>query len=316
MAELLGMSTDSAYRRIRGETSLTFDELGKISSKFGISLDALMGQSTNDVVFHHQPVDEIHFDFITYLRYIRDQMAVIAACDDKDVVYMANEIPLFHLMHSPEIASFKLFFWQKTILDFSAFRNRKFQLMQKDEQANEISRELRDLYCRIPSTEMYHSETIDTTLKQIEYYFVTGYFEDKREAILLLDKLSELMDHIKHQCEAGCKFKITEDGRMPEFLGYPKEGNFTVFYNEVLHTDNTVLVRLGDRYLSFLTSNGISSLSTESKSYYTSTRLSLEILKRRATIISGSSEKERIRVFGYYQNKIARLRERLSFTLD
>lgn len=313
---MLGLSNDSAYRRIRGETSLTFDELTKLSKRFNISVDSLMESSSNDVVFHYQPLDEESFDFMTYLEYIRAQMQLIASAEDKEVIYMANEIPLFHLMHVPEIAAFKLFFWQKTILDFSDFRNQKFKLMQKDERVNELSRDIRDLYCKIPSTEIYHSETIDTTLKQVEYYFVTGYFEDKREAIYILDKLVELVDHIKHQCEAGCKYKRTEDGRIPEFLGYQKENNYTVFHNEVLHTDNTILVRLGDHYMSFLTSNGISSLSTESENFFVNSKKALEILKRRATIISGTSEKERNRVFESYQRKISKLKDRLKMMMD
>lgn len=315
VADMLELSTDSAYRRMRGETSLTFEELALLSKRFNISVDSLMESETNELTFQFQPLKEDGFNFIEYLKYIEQNMKLIEAEEDKEVIYIANEIPLFHLLHVPEVASFKLFFWQKTILDFSQFRDQRFKLGKVDEQVNELSRSLRDLYCRIPSTEIYHSETVDTTLKQIEYYFDSGYFEVREEAMHLLNKVEVLIKHIRNQCEVGYKFRQQEDGQAPEFTGYRKQDNYTVFHNDVLHTDNTILVRLGSRYLSFLTSNGISSLSTMNEKFYHESVRAIGVLKRRATLISGTSEKERNRVFENYFRKIERLRARLDSQL-
>lgn len=315
LAELLELSNDSAYRRIRGETSLTFEELAKLSRHFGVSLDALMDSDSNELIFHFQPLNEEDFNFFHYLQYIESNVRTIAEAKDKEVIYIANEIPLFHLMHVPEVAAFKLFFWQKTILDFSGFRNEKFKLNKIITKVNDLSRSLRDLYCEIPSTEIYHSETIDTTLKQIEYYFEAGYFEDKSESIILLDRVSELVAHIKLQAEMGYKFKKSQHGIVPEHLSYEKENNFTVYHNDVLHTDNTILVRLEDRYLTFLTSNGISTLSTQNERFYKKSYAAINVLKRRATLISGTSEKERNRVFDNYFTKIDKMKGRLKAML-
>lgn len=41
LADTLEVSNDSAYRRIRGETSLTFDEIAILSIKYGVSIDNL-----------------------------------------------------------------------------------------------------------------------------------------------------------------------------------------------------------------------------------------------------------------------------------
>lgn len=311
VAELLGVSNDSAYRRIRCETALSLEEVAKICGHFQLSIDTLLQTSSDEVIFNFQPLNEQSFDFRRYLEYIRDTMKLIAESPEREVVYMANDIPLFHLMHAPEVASFKLFFWQKTILDFSTFRNQKFKLNQKDEEVNAISRDIRHYYCAIPSTEIYSSEAIDTTLKQIEYYFVSGLFEDRSEALLLCDRLESLVEHVRLQCEAGYKFKAQPDGSIPEHVPYPKVGNYSVFHNEVIYTDNTILVRLGDQFLSFLTSNGINSLSTRSEAFYRNSYQSLDILKRRSTIISGTSEKERNRVFLRFLDKIRDMKARL-----
>jgi len=41
IAEILGLSNDSAYRRLRGETALSLDETMLLCKKFRISLDML-----------------------------------------------------------------------------------------------------------------------------------------------------------------------------------------------------------------------------------------------------------------------------------
>ena len=63
IADLLHISNDSAYRRIRGETSLTFQEIGLLSNKYGISVDRLAMGHSNQVAFRYKPLDETKFTF-------------------------------------------------------------------------------------------------------------------------------------------------------------------------------------------------------------------------------------------------------------
>jgi hypothetical protein len=220
VADVLQMSNDSTYRRIRGETALSLDEASILCKAHDISLDSVLQAGKNEITFHFEPLDERSFTFMDYLGSILSNMEMIDSAEEKEVIYMANEIPLFHLLNSPALAAFKLFFWQKTILDFSVFRETKFKLFQKDDEVSDISRKLRALYCKTPSVEVYNSETIDTTLKQIEYYYETGYFEVADEAIILLDHLTILVDHIKSQCEMGFKFNYDKEGNTPEYVPY------------------------------------------------------------------------------------------------
>ena len=47
IADLLEISTDSAYRRIRGEKPLSLHELQKLAGTYQISLDDLLGNPSN-----------------------------------------------------------------------------------------------------------------------------------------------------------------------------------------------------------------------------------------------------------------------------
>ncbi|MDR2039182.1 MAG: helix-turn-helix domain-containing protein [Bacteroidales bacterium] len=56
--DLLGVSSDSAYRRIRGEKELSFSELKKICEKFNLSMDEILNYNSNQgALFHYIPVN-------------------------------------------------------------------------------------------------------------------------------------------------------------------------------------------------------------------------------------------------------------------
>ena len=54
IANLLKISIDSAYRRIRGEKELSFEELGLLCSAFNISIDQIMNLGNGKVLFNGQ----------------------------------------------------------------------------------------------------------------------------------------------------------------------------------------------------------------------------------------------------------------------
>jgi hypothetical protein len=51
IAELLEISIDSAYRRIRGEKPVAFDELQQLCSAYKLSLDPFLMQDSNSFIF-------------------------------------------------------------------------------------------------------------------------------------------------------------------------------------------------------------------------------------------------------------------------
>ena len=51
MAELLNISNDSAYRRIRGEKAISFEEMQKLCTHFKVSLDQFLHLQNDAIVF-------------------------------------------------------------------------------------------------------------------------------------------------------------------------------------------------------------------------------------------------------------------------
>jgi plasmid maintenance system antidote protein VapI len=177
IAELLEISYDSAYRRIRGEKELSMEELYRLSHRFEFSLDALLGIQANNVVFRKFSLTPRQYYIKDWLTTILEDIKRIHQAKDKEIIYAAKDPPIFHYFHFPEIAAFKFFFWEKTIFDFPEYENKKFRLEDVNPEIVEIGNNILRSAVKIPTIEIWNEDTFRIFMRQIEFYWVSGYFE-------------------------------------------------------------------------------------------------------------------------------------------
>lgn len=305
VADLMGVSNDSAYRRIRGETELTFAEIKVLCNHFRLSLDGIIESTSSTVNFHFKSMSERNFSYVSYMESILDTMNNLTIEDESEFIFICNDIPFFHIFHIPEVAAFKSFVWQKTVLGYEEMKGKKFELTLPDEQLKNASIGLRDVYAKIPSTEIFHPGTFDVTLNQIEYYSIAGLFKNWKDAILICDKLHRLVDHLEAQATNACKFHPKQV--LPEVVNK----NYKLYFNDVLYIEDAVLIKSGDVKSVYLINMTLNSLITHSNRFYDDFNSSVQNLLAKSTLISGTSEKERSRVFMNYRKKIDKLKDKI-----
>lgn len=302
VAELLSVSTDSAYRRLRNNTLLTFPEISILANHFNLSVDKFLNTKQKMVSFSYQTLNEADFDFTDYLKSILADLKRIKSAKSPQIFYFAVDIPLPQLLFVPEMAAFKLFFWEKTILNFEKLSKSKFQFTFGNEEINKISREIRDLYISIPSIEIYSPDTIHTTLKQFRYYLDAGYFKSKEDALTLCDKFIQLIEHIKDQAAEGRKVNKKNSAIF---------GDYKLYFNEVLYSDTSILAETGTDKFSYLANNGLRRVVTNNEDFYNESRTTVDKLLKKASLLSGASEKERNIVFNRYIDSIQSFKNEL-----
>ena len=64
ISDILDISRDSAYRRLRGETILSLTEVRKISNHYGISLDTLLNTQNDSITFQYRSINNESFTFL------------------------------------------------------------------------------------------------------------------------------------------------------------------------------------------------------------------------------------------------------------
>lgn len=290
VADELDISIDSAYRRIRGETSLTIDELKQLSNKFEISLDAVFTGTSNSVLFSYRAINPEKFSYNQYLTSIIDNMQALGAFNLKEIVYGAKDIPIFYFFILPRVAAFKLFFWMRNIYNFPNLENKKFDPADIPEDLISIAKKVWESYVHIPSIEIWSEETYKITLRQIENYHQSDRFRSKENALELIEDYRKIMQHVQAQTESGCKFLY--NGKH-----HGDEQNYKFYFNEIIISDNTVLFKMGDFDMVHIGHNVMNILSTTDPVFCRDTQMIHKNLIKNSTLISVVGEKERYRLF-------------------
>ena len=302
MAEVLDISSDSAYRRIRGEKAISFDEIKKLCSRYRVSLDQIMNIDSDSTIFTGRNLETEEFDFENYLREILTSLKAIKSTTSKKIYYEAKDIPIFHHFQFPELATFKFFFWMKSVMYYPSYHKMYFEDNQLTDMFRNMAREIISTYCQIPSVEIWVVESINATIRQIEYYHEAGIFRKKETIALLYDQLSALADHIREQAEQGEKFLVGEKPR-------GNKGSYELYYNEVFLGHNTIVIETDGVLTTYLNHAVMNFMSTRDEVFNRYTLRSIENNMKKSVLISSVSEKERSRFFNILSANIAASRK-------
>jgi len=297
VAEILHISSDSAYRRIRGETPLVLDEARELCLHFRLSLDHVLNVQAGSTLFQHVRVNTHSYNYEQYLKGLLKQMQYIDGFIHKELIYRTKDLPIFHNFYYEPLIAFRYFFWMKTIIQHPDFIGKEFTINCVPAEIIFLSRELSRLYNKVPSVEIWNTECINAAISQIEFYKDSGYFSAATDIRLIYESLEETFSHLKNQAEYGSKFMPHESREM-------KKNNFTFFYNRVVLGDNTIMVITDNSKTVFLNYDGLNYITTRDEEFCNSCHEDLQNLIKRSTIISETSEKQRNIFFGIMMNKI------------
>ena len=132
LAELLDISYDSVYRRIRGEKPITLDELKLLCEKFNLSLDQVLQLHSDKILFTDPEANADVKDFKQYLTGMVQVFEQFKQATQKNMLYLSKDVPVFHFFYYKELTAFKAFFWDKSILNNPAYEGKNFSIKNYD----------------------------------------------------------------------------------------------------------------------------------------------------------------------------------------
>ena len=297
VSEVLHVSSDSAYRRIRNETPLVLQEAKQLCEHFQLSLDQILSLKSNSVLFENIRINNQQYSYEKYLSDIIGLTKQINSFKQKEIIYLTKDVPLFHSFYFKPLITFRFYFWMKTILQHPDYATKAIDLNGISATTETLSREMARAYTQIPSTEIWNTECINSIISQIEFYKDSGLFSLAADIREVYRAVEETILHLKDQVEYGCKF-------MPGENPQTKKLNFTFFYNRVVLGDNTILVTTDNIKTAYLNYNGLDYMVTHDERFCNQCVEDLDNLMRRATVISQTSEKQRNIFFGILLAKI------------
>lgn len=299
MSELLHISRDSAYRRIRKETILSLDEVRILCERYNVSIDSLMEKSSGRVSFEFEAQYGPGLSIKSWLESVHDCLKMMEAQPDGHIIWHSKELPIFHYFRFPKLAAFKLYWWMNLSNCETyppAYNERKVGL-----DLLALGERTWHLYSKLSSTEIVSRDLINTTLRQVEYAQESGLLAPDTAA-QLCHECTELVQLLEDQASQGIKREDTKQSG----------GKLELYLNELMTGDNTLLFQSSDRHFAFVTYNNFNIMSTCNESFCKQTDQYMKAMIRKGVLISKVAERERIKFFKGIHQQIENTRSLLN----
>ena len=290
LSDVLEISMDSAYRRIRCETAFSIGDVIKLCNHFKISFDSFSHSESGHVSFTYTRMLEGERYFHDYLDSMISDLKIINSAKNSKIIYACEDVPVFHNYKYPSLSAFKMFYWMKSIMNVGSLNDEKFDVDKISDELKSKGQQIAELYATIPSVEIWTDTTIQSAIKQIKFYWDSGMFVSADHALSVCNDLKSEIKDIQKQAELGAKF-ISE-----EMKNVNKE-NYLVYFSEIEITNNCVLVTLGDQKQVYLGHQTFNTMSTSNINYCNETEEWLNNIIKKSTQISGISETHRYQFF-------------------
>jgi len=292
IADTLKISRVSVYRREREEVPLIAREIELLCREFSISLDEFLLSGPQTIMFRYTSLNMEKMDnYVHYIHSLLAHLEQVVKSDDKEILFCADDIPIFHFMAFPELTYFKLYTWNQSVMDLGIpFEEFVYEI--KKLHVDDLFNKLHALYLKIPSREIWSGLTMMRFLELLEYYESIGSFQSKGSVETLMLQVQGLLDNLKswtlsQEKDLGVSFELYNS---PLDLGL----------SQMLcrqQGQNSVLIKLYT----------INSIATYDERYVSETSDWIKALLKKSICLSLSAEKERIKFFRKMENDIQSL---------
>ena len=303
LGQLLGLSADSVYRRIRGEKPVTLDEVQRICEHYRLSIDQLLQTRSDSILFQAPGIDANPTSFTAYLRGMLEQFNYFNSFERRDLCYICKDVPFWYFYLYPALAAFKTFFWLKTIHNDPALAGQRFSMETFPfNDCFTLGQEILQQHARMSTVELWNQESIHSTINQIAWYRDAGMFRNREDLLSVIDSCIRMIDHLEAQTVIGRKF-------MPGATDLTHRGSLRLYINELILGSNTILLELDGRKMAMITYSVFGYLITRDERFTARAFENFNSLLSRALLISESGEKERTRFFNSLRDKVRALKD-------
>lgn len=309
LSQFLSLSPDGVYRRLRGETLLTPDEVFALAKEFNISIDNIINTDEQNLIFSFNAFNQPVTDFSIYIDQLLFTADQILPLPEVELYYAAQELSILFLPSFPRVFAFRMYVYGLTYWKIEHLQDTQFDFSLVPASVFEKGQEIVKKYNSINSHELWDLSLIDNTLNQIEYLATIDRFKNIEQVRILCQDFIEIMEHLKKMAKHGRKFLRGEE---------PTEESavFDLYYNEFASTNDSLLFSSPLKKLLFTSFGSPDFLSTDNQRFCKHLEEWFKTIIARSTSISTHSERKRDWFFRQLEKKIHTTRKKIEILYD
>jgi hypothetical protein len=190
--DLLEISRESAYRRLRGDVPFSIDEISKLSLELDFSVDELIRDSKDRLVFFSQrtAADDFSHAFQVMLQKTSNYIQRLTQAQEAESLVVINHIPPVFTVHYDHLFKFLYYRW--------LHQNRKSSLnfyyadVVIPQEIAELQKKIKFGARSLGNTYIFDPNIISNLLGIIQYYYRRRLITDDELDLLIDDLLAEI----------------------------------------------------------------------------------------------------------------------------
>ena len=308
LEDMLQVSKGNVYKRMRGELPLSISEVVLLAKKYDISLDEWLFRDTGRVSMHFMSLLRPVQSPLEFLRRLHYLLARASQLSGLAIHYATTEMAGFQYLAFPELTAFKFHMWNRTTWAIAAYDQPWFSpaLYTEDTELETARMAFLALWDQTPTCEYWQLHTLENTLSQLRYMAYEGSFEQPEMPRLLGEQLMELINIWEKMANTGRK----PPGRDQEGRELPGAA-FTLYHNEIFHTNNVFLLDSPDRKRVVMTFDNPNNITTENEAFGNYTAAFFQKIRAHSQRISEEGEKQRRRFFSALRVRVLTTNEEI-----
>lgn len=236
ICEALSLGRDATYRRLRGDTALTAEEMLTLSRKFGIPLDDLEAYPDNQQqIDYPNGLNQVTSELDYYQR-LEKQSLEILQLPGLQIDYASPELPFYYEFFTPTLLAFKTYVYGLTSWNFEKWKNTDFRPELIDPKVFEITERLMPLLFKIPGRDLWSVGILDITLRQIEHSVKIGQLNDPDLIAKMFEEIELTIQHMDRMATSKKKFPPNREAQ-------EDDPDFSVYHNELTNTNNVLIIK-------------------------------------------------------------------------
>lgn len=280
VAALLKISKSEAYNKINGKSQLTLNQLYTICKKYNLHFEINPFNETNTCSVRYTPFHTGSVSVSDYIVLLNKFMDGMAMQQVKKLSCATDDISFFHLFKYPELAAFKLHFWDSRIAASGENKTEKildYKKVNKKDIRNAL--QLHKTYMNIPSLEIWTKSYLLITPDQVRYAQESQLIKDAGLGRVICDQLTAVMHDI--ETYAIQKSKSTKNNIPFEWYQCDVVGSVTY------------LADMLEKQYTFLRFNTFNNFQTDDKQLCKEVEMWLFSLLNNSTGFSGHGSRQR-----------------------
>jgi len=283
VAIALDISYDAAHRRVSLKSKFSLDESLALAKYYNLSLDRLFETtSTEFVTIEKTKHIETEAELQLYFEASYNSLVPLLKQKDSSILYSAKDVPLFYNLNGDALSRFKYYVWLKLLNPELATKS--FETFNPSSTLIEAGKKLGSLYNNLNTVEIWDITSVNSTLKQIHFYYQAGQVRSKT-AVHFCDLLKKLIQSIA--------IKLVS-----------KDSEFKLYYNELHLMNNNVLVNTPNAQMLYVPFTLLSYYKTSDKHTCNEAAIFLNKQLQNSKLLNTAGEKERNTFFNKIYAKI------------